>query len=86
MKYQFRINEIRFNADSAQVEAYRRALEIRELVLARDGVSPRTAVRRRETYSWETPLCDGSIEVETVSVDLDANILTYIRTAVARAC
>lgn len=86
MKYQFNINEIRFNSNSAQVEAYRRALEIRELVLAQDGVCPRTANRRRETYSWETPLVNGCLEIETVTIDRDAGRVTYIRSEVAQAC
>lgn len=86
MKYQFQMNEIRFNSNSAQVEAYRRALEIRELVLAQDGVCPRTANRRRETYSWETPLANGCLQLETVTVDLNANRITYIRSEVAQAC
>ena len=50
MRYQFSTKEIGFNTNSAQVEAYRRALEIRQFVLEREGVSPRLANRRKETF------------------------------------
>ena len=86
MKFSFNINEIRFNSNSAQVEAYRRALEIRELSLSRDGICPRSANRRRETFTWETPLVNGCLEIEIVTVDLDANKVTYVRSEVAQAC
>ena len=86
MKYTFSTKEIRFNTNSAQVEAYRRALEIRQIVLEREGVNPRTANRRKETFFWETPLLNGCLEIETVTIDLDNQTVTYIKSEVAQAC
>ncbi len=86
MKYQFSIKDIRFNSSSAQVEAYRRSLEIRQLVFERDGVNPRTATRRKETFVWETPLYNGALELETVTIDQDSDTVTYIRSEIAQAC
>jgi hypothetical protein len=86
MKYQFSTKEIGFNTNSAQVEAYRRALEIRQFVLEREGVNPRLANRRRETFCWETPLADGCLEIETVTIDQANHTVTYIRSEVAQAC
>lgn len=83
MKYQFSTKEISFNTNSAQVEAYRRALEIRQFVLERDGVNPRLANRRKETFCWETPLDNGALEIETVTIDQTSATVTYIRSQIA---
>jgi hypothetical protein len=83
MKYQFSTKDIGFNTNSAQVEAYRRALEIRQFVLERDGVDPRLAQRRKETFCWETPLDNGGLEVETVTIDQTSSTVTYIRSQIA---
>ena len=86
MKYVINCKDIGFNSSSAQVEAYRRALEIRQLVFEREGVNPRTASRRKETFVWETPLCNGCLELETVTVDQNSGLITYIRSQIAQAC
>lgn len=86
MKYQFSTNDIGFNTNSAQVEAYRRALEIRQFALERDGVNPRLANRRKETFCWETPLPNGCLEIETVTFDQNVGSITYIRSQIAQAC
>lgn len=83
MRYQFNIGDIGFNTNSAQVEAYRRALEIRGFVMERDGVDPRLANRRKETFCWETPLDNGKLEVETVTIDQGTSTITYIRSQIA---
>lgn len=86
MKYQFNTKDIKFNTNSAQVEAYRRAIEIRQFVLEREGVNPRLANRRKETFCWETPLANGCLEIETVTFDQSTGLVTYICSQVAQAC
>jgi hypothetical protein len=86
MRYQFSTKEIGYNTNSAQVEAYRRALEIRQFVLEREGVNPRMAKRQRETFCWETPLTNGCLEIETVTIDQINGTVTYIKSEIAQAC
>lgn len=86
MKIQIRLSQIGYSTSSAHVEAYRRALEIRQAVLESEGVDPRRAVRRKETFCWETPLPQGGWELETVTIDQVQDRLTYIRSIVAQAC
>lgn len=86
MKYTFSTKDIGFNTNSAQIEAYRRALEIRQIVLEREGVNPRMARRQRETFCWETPLANGALEIETVTIDQSAGTVTYIKSEIAQAC
>lgn len=83
MRYQFCTKDIGFNTNSAQLEAYRRALEIRQFALERDGVNPRLANRRKETFCWETPLENGGLEIETVTIDQANATVTYIRSCIA---
>ena len=84
MKYTFNYNDIRFNSSSAEIEAKRRALEIRTASLEHGkSVWHNNGL---ETYVWETPLAHGSLEVETVTVCTASGVLTYMRTEVAQAC
>lgn len=84
MKYTMNANEIRYNSSSAEVEAMRRALEIR--TLSKEMGSSAWSNSGQETYVWETPLRRGSLEVETVTVCEASGTVTYMRTEIAQAC
>lgn len=85
MKYTLNYNDIGFNSSSEEVEALRRALEIRSISRemgkqawqSQDGV---------ETYVWETPLRGGFSEVETVMICERSETITYTRAEIAQAC
>lgn len=83
MKYTINYKDLGFNSSSAQVEALRRAVEIRSLnrelglwLQDQEGV---------ETHVWETPLQDGVIEVETVTLCDRSGRVTYARHEIAQA-
>lgn len=82
MKITLKYNDIGFNSSSTEVEAMRRALEIRSMSL-QNGNSSQGGI---ETYVWETPLRKGHREVETVTVCEASGTVTYCRQEMARAC
>ncbi|HIB64380.1 MAG TPA: hypothetical protein EYO33_04505 [Phycisphaerales bacterium] len=84
MKYTLKYNDIGFNSSSEEVEALRRALEIRSI--SREmGKSAWQAQNGNETYVWETPLRGGFCEVETVSICERSGTITYTRAEIAQA-
>lgn len=84
MKYTMNANDIGYNSSSAEVEALRRALEIRSL--SKEMGHGAWSQCGRETYVWETPLLRGSLEVETVTICETSGTVTYMRAEVALAC
>jgi len=84
MKYTLNYNDIGFNSSSDEVEAMRRALEIRSL--SREYGNQAGHNSGLETYVWETPLTRGALEIETVTVCEESGVVTYMRTEVAQAC
>lgn len=83
MKITLNYNDIGFNSSSTEVEAMRRALEIRTMSLQNGNSSQGCGP---ETYVWETPLRKGHREVETVTVCEASGTLTYSRQEMAQAC
>lgn len=83
MKYTMNYKDIGFTTNSAQVEALRRAVEIRSLsnelgqgFRNEDGI---------ETHIWKTPLRRGRTEIETVTVCESSGRVTYARQEIAKA-
>ena len=83
MKYTINYKDIGYNTSSAEVEALRRAVEIRSLNNEMKGKSWK--IDGVETYVWETALCHGSFEVEIVTVCESSGVVTYSRTETAIA-
>lgn len=83
MKYTINYKDIGYNTSSAEVEALRRAVEIRSLHNEMQGKS--WNVDGVETYMWETPLSRGSLEVEIVTVCESSGVVTYSRSETAIA-
>jgi hypothetical protein len=83
MKYTLNYRDIGYNSSSAEVEALRRAVEIRSLSkeLGRQVCSDNGV----ETHIWETPLRKGTLEVETVTVCERSGRVTYARHETALA-
>lgn len=75
------IKDINHNTDASTVEAYRRALEIREFSIRRNGNS---AYDGQESFTWVTPLSEGHLEVEKVDIDRDAGVVSYSQSEVFR--
>ena len=84
MKFTLNYNDIRFNSSSEEVEAMRRALEIR--AISREQGRAAWHNQGLETYVWETPLNSGCSEVETVTICEKSATVTYMRTVIAQAC
>lgn len=84
MKYVLNHKDIRFNSSSEEVEAMRRALEIRTVSKELGGRAWHNS--GTETYVWETPLQRGRIEVETVTICEVSGVVTYTRAEMAQAC
>lgn len=85
MRYTLNTHTILFDTNPDHLNAYRRAIEIRERVLIRRGERARAAYRAKETYSLETDLGNGVFEIETVNIDRTRHSITYIRSEVVRA-
>lgn len=83
MKYTLRYNDIRFGSNSDEVEALRRALEIRAACKEQGRMAWHNSCT--ETYVWETPLANGLFEVETVTICEESQVVTYMRTEIAQA-
>lgn len=83
MKYTLRYGDIRFGSNSEEVEALRRALEIRSACREQGRMAWHNS--GAETYVWETPLRNGCFELETVTVCEETQIVTYLRTEIALA-
>lgn len=83
MKYTMNYRDIGFNSSSAEVEALRRAVEIRSLSkeMGRQFLNDNGI----ETHVWETPLRNGTREVETVTVCERSGLVTYARHETALA-
>jgi hypothetical protein len=77
MKYTMNYKDIGYNSSSAEVEALRRAVEIRSLSKEM-GRNIRTD-NGVETHVWKTPLRRGRLEVETVTVCEMSGRVTYAR-------
>ncbi len=79
MTYRFNTRDLGYHSCSAEVEAFRRALEIRQHSRAHGSEygQLRLVCEGVEVYVWKTPLAQGGVEVETVSVDEEAGIVTY---------
>ena len=84
MKYTMNYNDIRFNSSSDEIEAMRRALEIRSASLEKGICAWHNS--GVESYVWETPLSRGGFEIETVTVCEASGVVTYSRSEVAQAC
>ena len=69
--------DIGYNSSSAEVEALRRAVEIRSLSKEMGRQVP--TENGIETHVWETPLRKGALEVETVTVCERSGQVTYAR-------
>ena len=85
MKWNLNTRDIGFNSSSEQLEAFRRAVEIRDLVRSRDGFKP-GKVDGLESYVWETKLGNGRLELEHVTIDSGSESLTYARSEFGQAC
>ncbi len=83
MKITLNHNDIGYNSSSTQVEAFRRALEIRSLSRDNGSSAWRGGV---EICTWETPLYRGKVEVETVTLCDRSGVVTYARAERALAC
>ena len=83
MKYTLNYNDIRFGSNSDEVEALRRALEIRAFAKEQGRAAWHNS--GAETYVWETPLANGMFEVETVTICEVSQVVTYMRTEIAQA-
>jgi hypothetical protein len=68
------IKDVSYSTDSRRVEAYRRAVEIREFSRERNSNS---AVEQKERFRWITPLKAGRAQVEEVLFDHQAGVITY---------
>ena len=67
------IDELNYYTEPKKVEAYRRAVEIREFCQAENGNS---AAGRMEHFVWKTPVRNG-VEIEEVSIDTGAGKIVY---------
>ena len=79
MNYQ----DIGYNSSSAEVEALRRAVEIRSLSKEMGRLTQDE--NGIETHVWETPLRCGKMEIETVTVCERSGRVTYARHEIAKA-
>lgn len=77
MTVSFHIKDITYHSDATQVEAYRRAIEIREFS-QKNGNS--TGAGSVETFTWTTRV-DGALEVETVKFDHKKGLISYSLTS-----
>ena len=73
MSIQFKIDDLGFSSPTEHVEAYRRAVEIRSLNLAKNGNSSQG---RWEHFSWNTRT-DKGVQKEKVVFDLEERTLSY---------
>ena len=67
------LQELNFSSSQTKVEAYRRAIEIREL---HQPLNSNSEKARFETFSWRTPTSEG-VELEEVAIDNKLQILSY---------
>ena len=83
MKYTMNYQDIGYNSSSAEVEALRRAVEIRSLSKEMGRLTQDE--NGIETHVWETPLRCGKMEIETVTVCERSGRVPYARHAIAKA-
>jgi hypothetical protein len=83
MKITVKYTDIGYNSSSTELEAFRRALEIRSMTRENGNSAWVSGV---ETCVWTTPLCTEQAEVETVTVCEESGVVTYARIEVAIAC
>ena len=83
MKYTMNYQDIGYNSSSAEVEALRRAVEIRSLSKEMGRLTQDE--HGIETHVWETPLRCGKMEIETVTVCERSGRVTYARHEIAKA-
>ena len=84
MNYTMNYQDIVYNSSSDEVEAMRRALEIR--TASREVGAKAWHSSGKETYVWETPYSGDRVEVETVTICESSGIVTYLRTEINQAC
>lgn len=73
MKITLKIADLNFYSDPRRVEAYRRAVEIRDFSRAQNGNS---GPDRWEHFTWTTPTRKG-VEVEEVIIDKEEGVIIY---------
>lgn len=84
MTYTINARDINYNSSSDEIEALRRAVEIRSIHRELDRLEPSS--NGVETYVWETPLRCGALELETVTICEESGLVTYSRREIAQAC
>lgn len=73
MKITLKVDDLTFYSEPRRVEAYRRAVEIRDFSRAQNGSS---GIDRWEHFTWTTPTRKG-VEVEEVSIDNKEGLIVY---------
>lgn len=73
MNITLNLNDLNFSSSQAQVEAYRRAIEIREL---HQPLNSNSEAARFEKFVWRTPTPQG-VELEEVAIDNELQTLSY---------